>query len=429
MAMKRLRVCAQCKTEEYTFSKSEVCATCVLENKRSEQLAFEKRTLESYGYKVISGPTVDAHNHRKWKVITPCCGQEYEPLFISVQAMMDRRGRPPCNHCGGKERMSKALDAYVERYGVNYDPRAFKDYTSIVRKVSEISYASWRHLINPEGVTRGQHDWHLDHKVPISWCFKNGISPYHVGLFTNLQMLLGAENISKHDKVPENVNDILYGNVLNVLSYHTPVFQVGRLNLWPHDLHKTEVVNSMLAYRLGFTRKLNARDLEIKEVPKSMAKLFLDKNHLAGVAGCSYALGLFESNQLVMLVTLGKPRFSSKADLEVVRLAVASGTSIRGGASKLFSFIKKELNCSILTYSDKLVGSGAVYKLSGFELDGETGPGYFWERRGEILSRYESQKHKLATMENFDPSKSESVIMEEAGWRKVLTPGNLRWIL
>jgi hypothetical protein len=70
-----------------------------------------------------------------------------------------------------------------------------------------------------------------------------------------------------------------------------------------------------------------------------------------------------------------------------------------------------------------------VYKLSGFELDGETGPGYFWERRGEILSRYESQKHKLVTMENFDPSKSESVIMEEAGWRKVLTPGNLRWIL
>ena len=58
-------------------------------------------------------------------------------------------------------------------------------------------------------------DWHIDHKIPVSWFLLKGETrPSIVNALCNLQPLWAAENIAKGDKLPEhmlrNQNDKLH---------------------------------------------------------------------------------------------------------------------------------------------------------------------------------------------------------------------------
>jgi mRNA-degrading endonuclease toxin of MazEF toxin-antitoxin module len=190
------------------------------------------------------------------------------------------------------------------------------------------------------------------------YCFKHNIPAEIAGSVVNLQLLPGEKNIAKHDKV--NHNDIQFlESLVNVLSVDNPVVHEGKLNIWRHELN-IDVVNSMLIYRAGKAKKVNARDLEIREVHASEASAFLKRSHLAGCHGASYRFGLYNGNELMMIITLAKPRFSKKYDLEVIRLAIKPGYAVRGGASKLFKHIFKRFpTAKILSYSDNFM-SGTV---------------------------------------------------------------------
>lgn len=427
---KRTRTCDVCKKVEETFSKSNTCAACARKNKQAILAVNEIQELTSYGYTVLSGPTLDNHGHNKYTVLTPCCNKEYEPLMLTVRSMMQRRGIPPCSSCGGKERMSKAFTAYLEEYGVDYDLEKFDDYSKIVRGFTEKTYQRWKHIINPSNLQRGYANWHLDHKVPVLWCFKNGVLPELAGSVLNLQMLRFDENIRKLAKVPDNPHAILSGDVVNVMSYDNPTFTLGKINVWPHQFKNQQLINAMMLNKLGSSIKLDARKLTIGYPSPSEARLFMSENHLAGSTNSSYRFGLYSNNELMMLITIGKPRFSNKFDYEVLRLATKQGVVIRGGASKLFKVIKNTLTGTLLTYSDNMLGNGAVYAKTGFEFIGETSPGYFWEKDGKILERYETQKHKLGhILPTLDLAKSESMLMEENGWRKIFNAGNKKWKL
>lgn len=426
---KRMRTCEGCLSIEETFSKSLVCASCVSEKKKQELIISEKKELAELGYRVIDGPAYDDHNHRKYRVITPCCGVEYEPLILTVRSMLDRRGILPCLACGGKARMAIAMGVYLKAHSKDYDLAAFEDYKAKVRKLSEKSYRDWMCIINPHSLNRGHTENHLDHKVPIIWCFKNNVPPVLAANIFNLQMLKYDVNIRKFDKPPENPFWFIGYDVVNVLDYEKPEMVDGKLNIWPHD-ENMSALNSMLIYRKGQAQRINARSLKICEIAPGAATSFFNTCHLHGAVHAQIAYGLFDGANIMMALSLGKPRFSKHHDLEVLRMASMEGTIVRGGASKLFAYAKgKHQGKKVVCYSDLYIGKGDVYSAVGFTRDGSTGSGYFWERNGQVLKRYQTQKHKLATLlPLFDETISEMKNMSANGWRRVMTAGSTRWV-
>ena len=130
-------------------------------------------------------------------------------------------------------------------------------------------------------------------------------------------------------------------------------------------------------------------------------------------------------------MTFGKPRFNNNYEWELIRLCWKAGVRVIGGAPKLFKYFKDKYNpTSIISYCDISKFNGKVYKKLGFELDGITEPTYVWvdNYTGEVLSRYQTMKHKLVEQGLGTEVQTEDEIMENLGYLKIYDCGNARYI-
>lgn len=197
-------------------------------------------------------------------------------------------------------------------------------------------------------------------------------------------------------------------------------------------LDSPNIVKSMLRSALGKTNPVYARKTEIRQVPTTDRKIFFINNHLQGDARASVAYGLYEGETLVACMSFGKPRFNLKYEWEIIRFANTLNKTVVGGASKLWShFIKAHKPKNVLTYADRRYSTGNLYKKLGFELSGVTSPNYFWHNKsGEIIHRYESQKHKLRKLlgKDFKAELSEVANMESTSRYRVYDAGSYRLI-
>lgn len=123
-----------------------------------------------------------------------------------------------------------------------------------------------------------------------------------------------------------------------------------------------------------------ARKCEIKEVSKEDCKAFEMKNHLQGY--CNHQdirLGLYYNNELVQLITFGKPRYNKNYEHELIRLCSSENYAIIGGSEKLFKyFIEKYSPNSIISYCDNAKFNGNVYSKLGFEMKSYGSPSKHW---------------------------------------------------
>lgn len=111
--------------------------------------------------------------------------------------------------------------------------------------------------------------------------------------------------------------------------------------------------------------KVFARECKIKEISKNTAQEFLEKYHLQGYAKDEIRLGLFYNDELVSVMTFGKPRYNKKFEYELVRYC--SIYNVVGGAEKLFQyFIKNNNVSSVISYCDCAKFDGNVYDKLGF---------------------------------------------------------------
>lgn len=132
----------------------------------------------------------------------------------------------------------------------------------------------------------------------------------------------------------------------------------------------------------GFGKRIFARNTQLKEISKVSASEFLNENHLLGAnRGNEVNLGLFDGEQLVQVMTFGKPRNTDKAQFELMRLASISNLQVVGGASKLLNYFIKTYNpSSILTYADNNLGSHRVYEKIGFTLLADDSISATWDK-------------------------------------------------
>ena len=135
-------------------------------------------------------------------------------------------------------------------------------------------------------------------------------------------------------------------------------------------------------------KTLYARNLEIKNVDVFTANNFLNNYHLQSTCkGQNVCLGLFLNNELVQLMTFGKPRYNKNYEWELLRLCSHSDYMVVGGSERLFShFVKSHSPKSIVSYCDLSKFDGGVYAKLGFTKKGISKPTRHWYGKNKHIT-------------------------------------------
>lgn len=204
-------------------------------------------------------------------------------------------------------------------------------------------------------------------------------------------------------------NKSLLGKENGVFVYH--IFEYE----WEDEKMKEKIKNHLLAILGVGGSVIYARDCEVKEISIQEKAKFLEENHLQGDDRSSVRYGLYHNGELVSVMTFGRPRFNQKYKWEIHRYCSKSGVRVVGGASRLFKHFLGANDGSIVSYSNFAKMSGNMYKMLGFTNIGLSKPGYVWYKRGEVLSRFQTQM------------KDEIKTMHENGYSRIYDCGNEVW--
>lgn len=193
------------------------------------------------------------------------------------------------------------------------------------------------------------------------------------------------------------------------------------INVWDWDNW-----NSVLNFVLPKT-KLYARKLQLKEISKQEANQFLSNYHLQSKCnGNVINLGLYQNNELVQVMTFGKPRYNKNYQWELLRLCTKAGYYIVGGAERLFKyFIKTQNPDSVLSYCDMSKFTGDVYLRLGFKLKTENKPQKVWSkgtiRITDSLLRQRGYDQLFKT--NYGKGTNNEQLMLDNNWRPIYDCG------
>lgn len=159
--------------------------------------------------------------------------------------------------------------------------------------------------------------------------------------------------------------------------YHINKYKVARdsgyrcICVWDWD-DKEKIINLLLP-----RKKVYARECTVQEVSATDTAHFLNTYHLQGNAKSNIRLGLYYKDELVSLMTFGKPRYNKNYEYELIRLC--SSYYVVGGNEKLFKhFVNKYNPSSIISYCDNSKFLGNVYITLGFNLKSYGSPSKHW---------------------------------------------------
>jgi hypothetical protein len=195
-----------------------------------------------------------------------------------------------------------------------------------------------------------------------------------------------------------------------------------------------ESIKDYIFDRINELNTIYARNTTVTELDVAECNDFIKNNHLQGSINSSIRIGLRnDNNELVCVMTLGKPRFTEEYEYELHRLCYTKHTRVIGGAEKLFRyFIIKYKPSSVITYSDISKFTGNIYTKLGFKVIEITKPSYVWvdTNTNNVLSRYQTQKQRLLDLGIGAENQTEDEIMSSHGYLKVYNSGNLKlaWV-
>lgn len=193
----------------------------------------------------------------------------------------------------------------------------------------------------------------------------------------------------------------------------------------------SDIVKSRLKDLLGlYEHTIFARKCTIKEVDSAMAKKFQEDNHLQGAVNAKVNLGLHYKDELISLMTFGKPRFDKKHEWELLRFCNKLGYHIPGAAGKLLKCFEQTWKPkSLVSYADRRWSRGKLYEALGFKLDHASDPNYWYISSCGLESRVKYQKHKLKSiLKVFDQNLSEVENMRANNYRRIFDCGNLVFV-
>lgn len=145
------------------------------------------------------------------------------------------------------------------------------------------------------------------------------------------------------------------------------------LHIWDWD------DKEKIKYLLQEKKIIYARKCKIKEINNNTCSNFLNKYHLqSSCKGQTIRYGLFYKDELVQVMTFGKPRYNKNFKWELLRLCSHKDYKIVGGSEKLFKHFLKNNNGNIISYCDNSKFKGDVYLRLGFKLKNNSKPSRHW---------------------------------------------------
>lgn len=183
--------CIDCGRERNYKSKVGRCQTCRDIFITAQNRINARTNLASLGFELVEDS--DCRSHSIVTVKNLKCGHTFSARTNNLIT-----GRTKCGICGPKERMKKCMAGYMKNNARDYDNKKWTDYRDYVRRLSDRIYKENISKINPEGLMRNRYDNHLDHKVPLIVCFKEGVDAKVAGSLLNLQMSSARDNLSKN---------------------------------------------------------------------------------------------------------------------------------------------------------------------------------------------------------------------------------------
>lgn len=194
------------------------------------------------------------------------------------------------------------------------------------------------------------------------------------------------------------------------------------IHIWDWD-NWENIINMLLP-----KQKLYARKLQIKEISKQQANVFLNKYHIQNRCnGNIVNLGLYFNNKLVQVMTFGKPRYNKNYQWELLRLCSHNNYMIVGGAERLFKYFVEKYNPkSVLSYCDVSKFTGKVYeRLDGFKLKQQTKPQKVWSKNKQKITdnllRMRGYDQLFNT--NYGKGTDNEELMLENGWLPIYDCG------
>lgn len=171
--------------------------------------------------------------------------------------------------------------------------------------------------------------------------------------------------------------------------------------------------------------KIYARKCEVKEISKQEANQFLEENHLQGKTnGNLINISLIYKNQIVGIMTFGKPRYNKNYDWELLRLCFKQGIEVVGGSKKMW---KRRPKGSIISYCDISKFDGKVYEKLGFKLLRTNPPSFMWVNIRDLRIFTEAEIIKFGPDKllntNYGKGTSNEKIMINEGFVKVYNCG------
>lgn len=211
--------------------------------------------------------------------------------------------------------------------------------------------------------------------------------------------LINSKNIVI--EINPNYTHTVAGNHFNGFQYNKKyeTYHIDKTNnAVSHGFHCIHIwqwddVYKILQF-LKSKQKLYARKLQLREVAtKQEVNNFLNQNHLQGSCrGNIISIGLYQNEELIQVMTFGKPRYNKNYEWELLRLCSRADCYIVGGAERLFKyFIRKYNPNSIISYCDVSKFTGDVYERLGFKLKEQTKPQKVWG----LAQNFKSNKNHI----------------------------------
>lgn len=205
---------------------------------------------------------------------------------------------------------------------------------------------------------------------------------------------------------------------------------------------KKNIVKSRIKNVLEKTdNKIFARKCSIKEISSQEKTDFIKINHIQGDCVDKIRIGLFYNEELVSVMTFGKPRLAlgvrgckdEVGQFELIRFCSSLNTSVVGGFGKMLKYFVKTYSPNrIITYAD-CRWSGIDYKKTvyfnnGFDFVKRTTPSYYYMKTNNYLERkhrFSLNKIKLLEMYGGDKNKTGQELAIENGYDRIWDCGSM----
>ena len=183
--------CNDCGIIRHPKSRPGRCHQCKLLNNKLINRERTIKKLTDLGYQILSDFKSSSHCDITVKNLK--CGHVFT---ARVNNLVTRQTK--CGICGPIQRMKSCMEGYMAKNARDYDMKKWEDYRNYVRRISNKIYKENVNKLNPNNLIRSKKDNHLDHRIPLIVCFKEGVDPNIAGSLQNLCFVSARNNLSKN---------------------------------------------------------------------------------------------------------------------------------------------------------------------------------------------------------------------------------------